>query len=229
MPQESTFYLDQRKKMYFRKRVLRWFGCHRRLLPWRASTDPFQVLIAEILLQQTDASKVAAIYGQFIKTFPTPALLASTEEWQVGKFISKIGLNYRAARLINAATTIQVRFRGQVPNDLESLLSIPGVGPYVANAVLVVAFGHRNAVLDTNVIRVLERFFGFRSRRSRPHTDPVLWIAAQELLPRDRRQARTWNWALLDFGAIVCRHHGQLCGDCPCRRLCNFASTCNYG
>jgi len=229
MPQENALYLDPRERRYFRRKVLHWFRSHRRRFPWRARIDPFHILVAEILLQQTDAKKVAAIYDRFLQAFPTPESLARASEPQVSKFISKIGLNYRTARLINAAAAVQDRFRGRVPSDLDSLLSLPGVGPYVANAVLVVAFQHRVAVLDTNVIRVLERFFGLRSRRRRPHTDSVLWAAAQELLPLHRQMARTWNWALLDFAATVCRHHGQLCRDCPCRRLCHLVSTPRYG
>jgi A/G-specific adenine glycosylase len=229
MQRGKTFCLDRHKKLYFRKKVLQWFGRNRRMFPWRERIDPFHILIAEMLLQQTDAAKVAAMYDQFIEAFRTPAFLACATKLQVAKFISKIGLNYRVPRLINAAVCIQSRFGGTVPNDLNSLLSIPGVGPYVANAVLVVAFRQKNAVLDTNVIRVLERFFGLRSRRTRPRTDPQLWLAARELLPKDRRLARTWNWALLDFGATVCRHRSQLCGNCPCRRLCYAKSTRELG
>lgn len=218
-------HLAPRERRYFRRKVLQWFPPHRRRFPWRTRTNPFHVLVAEVLLQQTDAPKVAAIYDQFIKVFPTPAALAAANERRIGRFISKIGLNYRAARLISTADAINSRFDGQVPNDQAGLLSLTGVGPYVANAVLAAAFQRRAAVLDTNVIRILERFFGLRSHRPRPHTDPALWAAAQELLPRDGRMARTWNWAVLDFAATVCRHRNPLCPECPCRRLCRFAST----
>ena len=222
-------HLDLRERRYFRRKVLHWFHSHRRRFPWRTRANPFHVLVAEVLLQQTDAPKVAAIYDQFIRAFPTPAALSVADERRIGKFISKIGLNYRGARLISTAAAINSRFDGQVPNDRAGLLSLMGVGPYVANAVLAAAFRRRAAVLDTNVIRVLGRFFGLRSRCPRPHTDPVLWAAAQELLPRDGRMARTWNWAVLDFAAAVCRRRSPLCPECPCRGLCRFASTRRCG
>lgn len=213
------------QRRYFRRVLLRWFAHHQRRFLWRQTSNPFHILIGEMFLQQTDAPKVALIYRGFVKAFPTARALAHGKKSEIGRFISQIGLNYRVERLRSAAHLIEDRFRGRVPADSRGLMVLPGVGPYIANAVLASAFGRRVAVLDTNVIRVLHRFFGLRSTRPRPRTDPGLWAAAQELLPRPPKMAKRWNYAMLDFAAIMCRHRNPRCVDCPCRRLCRFVAT----
>jgi A/G-specific adenine glycosylase len=214
--------LNPHERRYFRQKLLKWYSCNHRFFPWRSRVNSFHLLIAEVLLQQTDAAKVALIYPRFIEVFPTPSILAMADEMDVDRLISCIGLRYRASRLIKAATIIQNKFGGLIPAHPDALLSLPGIGPYVTSAVLASAFHQRRAVLDTNVIRILSRFFGLRSSRLRPHTDPYLWHAAQELLPRRSRMARTWNYAMLDFSALICRHRNPSCNECPCRRLCRF-------
>jgi len=217
-------YINPNERKYFRQKILKWYACHHRHFPWRSRVNSFHLLIAEVLLQQTDAAKVALIYPRFIEAFPTPSILAVADEKEVSRLISCIGLKYRAARLIKAATIIQNHFGGRIPPDPNAILSLPGIGPYVTNALLASAFHQRSAVLDTNVIRIFDRFFGLRSCRPRSHTDPDLWHAAQELLPRRSRMARVWNYALLDFAALICRHRVPSCSECPCRRMCRFVA-----
>jgi len=215
--------LSPHERKYFRQKLLKWYASHHRHFPWRSKVNSFHLLVAEVLLQQTDAAKVALIYPRFIEVFPTPSILAMADEKDVGRLISRIGLKYRASRLIRTAAIIQNHFGGRVPADSHSLLSLPGIGPYATSAVLASAFHQRSAVLDTNVIRILDRFFGLRSSRPRAHTDPRLWHAARELLPRRNRMARIWNYAVLDFSALICRYRNPCCDGCPCRRLCRFS------
>lgn len=226
MPPQSRSLSAQRRR-YFRSKLRQWFVSNRRCFPWRQLRDPYRILVAEILLQQTDAAKVKQVWGVFVHSFPDVSSLARARHGSVDRFISRIGLNYRTGRLIGLAKMLESRFAGDVPNDRNSLLTLPGVGPYVANAVLASAFGSRAAIVDTNIVRILDRFFGIHSGRSRPRIDPAIWAAAQLLLPRAAAECRAWNYALLDFAALVCRHYRPLCDICPCRRRCSLVSQQN--
>lgn len=208
-------------KRYFRCRLKKWFEENCRHLPWRRTTNPYRVLVAEILLQQTDAAKVAAIYPDFLRDFSSATRLASARKSQVAKYISKIGLNYRTERLIGVARSVCERFGGVVPSSEVDLLSLPGVGKYIARAILCNAFGRRVAIVDTNVIRLLDRYFGVKSQRPRPRTDPQIWDVAQVLLPRRTSDCRAWNFTLLDFTATVCTFYNPQCGGCSVSFHCN--------
>ncbi len=222
---ENLRIVNPQKSRYFRGKILEWHKRNKRSFPWRKTKNPYYILVAEILLQQTDAAKVAKEYSSFIKTFPKPSKLAAASKSSVNRFISRLGLDYRVNRLINVAGELEKRFNGTVPDTQEELLKLPGIGPYIANAVLASAYNKRVAVLDTNIIRILERFFGLRSSKPRARTDPILWGVAQRLLPKKTNICKTWNYALLDFGALVCSHYNPQCKECPCRRRCNYFSS----
>ena len=211
-------------KRLLRKTVWAWYHAHGRDLPWRRTADPYWLLTAEVMLQQTDAAKVSAAYPRFIRDFPRPSVLAEAKESRVAGHIRPLGLNYRAGRLIATAKAICEEFGGEVPKTEEELMSMPGIGRYVARAVLAGAAGRRLAVLDTNVVRLLERYFGVRSQRPRPHTDPQLWEVAQLLLPRRTSDSRDWNYAVLDFTAGVCTYSSPSCDACGCSRRCRRAA-----
>lgn len=214
--------VEAQKSCYFRKKILEWHRGNERHFPWRKTKNAYHILVAEILLQQTDAAKVSKEYSSFIRRFPHPTKLARASRPSVTRFISKLGLDYRVDRLISVARKLEREFKGVVPSTEERLLQLPGVGPYIANAVLASAYNKRAGVLDTNIVRILDRFFGLRSSRPRARTDPTLWEAAQKLLPRKTSMCQTWNYALLDFAALVCTHYNPRCGKCPCRRRCNY-------
>lgn len=218
----KPYAIPPRNRRYFRSKLRGWFQGNARDFPWRRTRNPYHILIAEILLQQTDAKKVAAIYKSFTRSFRTPAALARSRLSDVRRFISKIGLDYRARRLISMARQISGPGRAAIPSDESRLMQLPGVGPYIARAVLAAAFGKRVAVVDTNVIRVLGRFFGITSPRPRPRTDPRIWATVRCLLPRRAAYCRAWNYAILDFAAATCRHRKPRCAECPCRRRCHY-------
>lgn len=213
--------VNPQKSRYFRAKILEWHKSNKRSFPWRKTKNPYYILVAEILLQQTDAAKVAKEYSSFIKTFPKPKKLAAASKSSVSRFISKLGLDYRVNRLISLASELEKKFNGKVPETQEKLLKLPGIGPYISNAVLASAYNKRAAVLDTNIVRILERFFGIKSSKPRPRNDPMLWLAAHQLLPQKTNMCKTWNYALLDFCALVCSHYNPICNECPCRRRCS--------
>jgi A/G-specific adenine glycosylase len=205
---------------YFRSRLRAWFRQHARSFPWRETTDPFHILLAEILLQKTDAPKVVPVYLRMVKDFPTPEAVGAARVERLSRLVAPVGLDYRAERLRGIAAALVRDHGGAVPASEEALMLLPGIGRYIARAVCAQAFGQRRAVLDTNVVRVLGRFFGVTSLRPRARDDPQMWAVAQFLLPHRVSDAREWNWALLDFAALVCTHRHPAHSTCPVRRRC---------
>jgi A/G-specific adenine glycosylase len=191
--------------------LLAWAGAARRDLPWRATRDPWEVLVAEVMLQQTQVDRVVPRWRSFLRRWPDTSTCAAApvadvlREWQ--------GLGYpRRARWLHAtATAIEQRHGGRFPDRLEELLALDGVGPYTARAVLAFAFERDVAVLDTNVGRVLARWEG------RPLARAVAQSLADRLVPAGEGWA--WNQGVLDLGATVCRPRPD-CGRCPVRHWC---------
>lgn len=212
-------------KRFFRRQICNWFSQNKRRFAWRETKDPYCILVAEILLQQTDAGKVSLVYPEFIQRYPDASELAKAEPEDLHVFISKIGLNYRARRLVDIARDINDKFAGRIPNSEAELMMLPGVGRYIADAVLSAASSRRTAIVDTNIVRILERFFGIRSQRPRARTDPELWNIAHSLLPRKPADCRDWNYALIDFCALVCTHYNPRCSECVCVEHCRHIST----
>lgn len=194
----------------FQQALLAWFRRCGRHFPWRETRDPYRILTAEMLLQQTDAKKVLPVYCELLARFPTPGDLASAPSDEVEALIAPIGLKYRARRLQGAARVLVQAAR---PLDEAELMAIKGVGRYIARAVSCFAYGRAVGILDSNVIRILDRVFDVRSTRSRPHTDPALWEAVDRLVPFEF--AREYNWALLDLSALLCRPNTPNCDPCP--------------
>jgi A/G-specific adenine glycosylase len=194
-----------------RASLLRWYRERGRDLPWRRSKDPYRVWLSEIMLQQTTVATVIPRFERFLKRFPTMRALARVSRDSVFAEWSGLGY-YRRAASLHEAAGIMVRDHGGIfPRDPE--VRLPGVGEYTRAAVLSIAYGAPLAVVDTNVSRVLSRFF------ARACVDAsFLKKKAQELLPA--RETGDWNQALMDLGAMVCLPRKPLCGSCPWARLC---------
>lgn len=182
-------------------------------LPWRATRDPWGVLVSEVMLQQTPVSRVAGVWEDFLDRFPTAGVCASAPVAAVVRAWRGLGYNRRAVYLHTAAQAVVERHGGRIPRDLEGLLALPGVGPYTARAVLAFAFETDHAVVDTNVGRVLARAVA-----GRPLTPRQAQQRADQLVPDGR--AREWNQALMDLGALVCVRRDPACGRCPVARTC---------
>ena len=191
--------------------LLGWAEGRLRDLPWRRTRDPWRVLVAEVMLQQTGVARVLEPYDGFCGRFPTPAACAAAPPAAVVEMWAGLGYNRRALRLHAAASRIAAD-GGRFPRSLAGLLALPGVGPYTARAVLALAFGSDVGVVDTNVGRVLARLGGRRLRGAEAQE------TADSLVPAGR--AWLWNQALFDLGATVCVRRAPACGECPLRAHC---------
>lgn len=198
--------------------LLAWGEGSRRDLPWRRTRDPWAVLVSELMLQQTQVSRVADRYEGFLAELPTPAACADAPVGRVVELWSGLGYNRRAVSLHRAATRMVDEHDGAVPDRLEDLLALPGVGPYTARAVLAFAHERDHGVLDTNAARVLARAVAARRLRPREAQD-----LADELVPAGRAWA--YNQAVLDLGATVCVKRSPRCDACPVRDHCAWVGA----
>lgn len=210
----------------FKRRLLKWISENRRDFPWRETCDPYKVLIAEIFLRKTDARKVLSIYERFIRKYPGFEALIHVDRRELEDFLRPLGLYRRRAKeLIDLAQMVETKHRGEVPHSREELLGLPGVGNYIANAVLCFAFGQDAPLLDTNVSRVVARVFSFESKKKRVRDDPEMWRAVRQMVPEGR--ARDFNLAVLDLAAKVCLPRKPECAICPVLSLCDYHRTPN--
>lgn len=199
----------------FRRRLMRWFRRHGRDLPWRRTRDPYRVLVSEMMLQQTQVSRVEGYYDRFLKAYPTLHHLAAAPPAAVRESWDGLGYYRRAANLQKLARQVVDKLDGVMPADPAQLRQLPGVGRYTAGAVASFAFERRTAAVDTNVARVIRR--AFHPRTAKPER---LWETAEKLLPRRGRDAWTFNQAIMELGALVCTARVAKCGECPVRKVC---------
>ena len=200
--------------------MLNWAKNNLKDYTWRAISDPYKILISEILLHKTDSKKVEKVYPKFIDKFPTIYHLYQAEPEEIDDLIKDIGLFYRGQRLKKIAEQIVNEFNGNIPTSKEDLMSLYGVGEYISNAVLCFAFKKGVPIVDTNVLRVYGRVFNVKSLKSRPHTDKKMWDFAEKMLPKENYVE--YNYALLDFASDVCKVKRPLCQICPIRDICDY-------
>jgi A/G-specific adenine glycosylase len=197
----------------FRRRVLEWGAPHRRDLPWRRTSDPWHILVSEVMLQQTQVDRVVPHYERFVAVFPTATACAGAGAAEVVRMWSGLGYNRRALNLHRAASGIAHLHGGQVPSDDAALRALPGIGPYTARAVRSFGFGHDVAAVDTNGVRVLARAVA-GSRL----TGTAAFALGDRLVPR----SGSWefNQTMFDLGATVCTAAAPACTRCPLSRQC---------
>ena len=214
---ESTF---QAMVDEFVKRILKWYEQNKRdHLFWRNTKNPYYVLVSEMMLQKTTVKQVQDLIHKFIKLFPTPKDLAEASVEEIEELITPLGMEHkRAVRYKNWARIVAEKYDGHVPDSEKELISLPGVGQYMANSVLCLAFGKEVPLLDTNIVRILERVFDIRSDKARARTDKKFWDFVRNITPRGK--AREMNLALLDHGALVCTAKNPKHLICPVRDLC---------
>lgn len=191
-------------------KLLQWYDREKRSLPWRGETDPYRILVSEVMLQQTRVAVVKERYRKFLRQFPTVSRLAAAKEDSVLAAWSGLGY-YRRARALHAAAR-SVRENGAFPGSAVELMQLPGIGRYTAAAVASIAFGEPVAVVDGNVKRVLQRLSG------RELSGDEYWQIAGELLEKFR--PGDFNQALMELGATVCLPGQPLCAQCPVTRFC---------
>jgi A/G-specific adenine glycosylase len=197
----------------FRRRLLAWYDRHGRDLPWRRAADPYQILVSEIMLQQTQVDRVLPKYHEWLARFPSLAALAARPVEEAVQAWYPLGYNIRPRRLHSIAREAVARYDGALPADEETLLSFEGIGRYTAGAIRSFAFGQRAAILDTNVARVLFRVFVARGNAASHAGRSHLWELSRTLLPY--RRVFDFNQALMDFGAMVCSARKPRCATCP--------------
>lgn len=206
----SRTFLTVASRRKFRRSLLRWFDREKRSLPWRGTSDPYKILLSEVMLQQTRVAVVRERYKQFLRQFPTVFRLARAKEESVLAAWSGLGY-YRRARALHAAAK-SVCEKGEFPATVTELMKLPGIGRYTGAAVASIAFGEPAAVVDGNVKRVLERMSGVEL------SGEAYWQVAQDLL--EPRRPGDFNQAMMELGATVCLPGQPLCTRCPVTAFC---------
>lgn len=196
--------------------LLGWFARHGRDLPWRRTRDPWAVVVAELMLQQTQVARVIERWARFLARFPTVAACAAAPVGDVIDEWSGLGYNRRAVFLHRMACEVDANHGGVFPTDLKELMALPGIGPYTGRAIRAFAFELPAAVLDTNVARIMARTSG-RTLSQRQAQD----LADANMAP----DSWSWNQALLDVGARLCTARSPDCESCPLRRQCSWELT----
>lgn len=207
----------------FGSRLRAWYRNNARDLPWRRTRDSYRILVSELMLQQTQVSRVLGFYDRFLKRFPSLHELAAArpkavlEQWE--------GLGYYArARNLHKLSRLVTRdggpYGGSLPAEPHELRALPGIGAYTAGAVASFAHEKRAALVDTNVARVLSRVFAPHLHPKRARDITQLWLIAEQSLPRTGKATWTHNQALMELGALVCTARVMNCARCPVRRTC---------
>ena len=209
---------DSQSRRRFRTRLLAWYRANGRDLPWRKTSDPYHILVSEVMLQQTQVDRVLPKYHEWLSKYPTLEALAAAPEHEVAQAWYPLGYNIRPKRLQWIAREAVANHAGELPSDEHTLRSFKGIGAYTAGALLSFAFGKRAAILDTNVARVLFRVFVGRGDAGSHAMRRHLWDLSRAVRPH--RHVFDFNQALMDFGATVCTARRPKCPTCPLRRQC---------
>lgn len=198
--------------------LLPWYASTRRDLPWRATNDPYAILVSEVMLQQTQVDRVLPKYRQFLEAFPTLADLAQTSTAEVLSIWVPLGYNRRAVNLQAIARQVMAEYGGKLPSTVSDLLKLKGIGRYTAGAIACFAYHQQVATVDTNIFRVLHRaFLGLELPQARLSTN-AMFTFAEQLLPSN--EAYNWNQALMDMGATICTSANPQCARCPLQEHC---------
>jgi A/G-specific adenine glycosylase len=199
--------------------IVDWYASAARDLPWRRTgIDAWAVLVSEVMLQQTPVARVEPVWRDWMERWPTPAALAAVAPADVIRAWGKLGYPRRALRLREAAGAILERHGGVVPEDVEALEALPGVGTYTARAVACFGYGQPQPVVDTNVRRVVARLLHGRAEAGNARAADLTDIA--ELTPPEPERATRFSVAAMELGALVCVAGAPRCGVCPVRERC---------
>lgn len=205
------------KEPFFRKKLLDWFEKNGRDFPWRKADDPYKILVGEIMLQKTRAENIIDVYKNFLNKYSDPETLANSDIREIENTVEPLGLYRRRSKTLKQIGNY-FNEKG-TPKAEEELEGIHGIGRYIANAFLSVAFGKPRPIVDTNVKRIYSRFFSLEVG-SDPRRNPKIWEFVEKTLPEGN--ARDFNLALVDFGAKICKKGSPLCDKCPLRKKCSY-------
>jgi A/G-specific adenine glycosylase len=201
-----------------RERLLAWFDVEKRSLPWRADRDPYRILVSEMMLVQTTVAAVVSYFDRFVKRYPDFASLAAADEGEVLKAWEGLGYYRRARQLHAAARAIVAEHGGRMPRDRGAVRALPGVGRYMAGAILSQGFDLPEPIVEANSRRVLTRLVGERGDVATAKPQARLWDVAARLVSGER--AGDFNQALMELGALVCTPREPSCLICPVGASC---------
>ena len=205
---------------WLRERLLVWFGRNGRSFPWRApDRSPYEILVAEILLQRTTAAGVARAYPALIERYPSWAALARSAPEDLESALRPLGLWRQRARALRRLALFFEEREGAIPDSRATLERLPGIGPYTASTVLAIVYGRAEPFVDVNMVRLLGRFFGLPTVVSGGNARPLRALGLQLV---SGEHSLGVNWAVLDFAALVCRARRPLCPQCPMCTRCRY-------
>jgi len=214
----KTMTLSDQQLAAVARRLLAWYGRHRRRLPWRRRPTPYRVWVSEIMLQQTVVGTVRERFDEWMRRFPTLAALARASEREVLAAWEGLGYYRRAAALRRAARLVVKDHGGKLPDTRKELIALPGVGPYTASAILSLAFGCDEVAVDANIARVFMRLLALEGYGSEARVRSAVEENARRALPSGR--SADFNQALMDFGSLICRPANPDCAACPLGSVC---------
>ncbi len=204
----------------FVKIILDWFKLNKRDFSWRRlELTPFQQLIAELMLQKTNANQVEKVFPDFIKEHPDATSIVELKEEDLAHVFQPLGLFNRRARDLKKTAQTILDNDNKIPEDRKELMKLPGVGDYIANAILCFAYNKSVPIMDANVGRVIKRIFDFPVKAA-PSRDKNLAEKMSTLMPK--KNFKEFNYAILDFAALICLPKKPKCGKCPLTNLCEY-------
>lgn len=201
----------------FHSSLIEWGQEHKRAFPWRLTDNAFHMMIAELMLRRTQARQVVKIYNAFIEQYPNANALASAFPTDVASALFSLGLAWRVPAFQQIARALVDRYNGGVPSSYEALTDLPGIGDYVASAVCCFAFGQATIIVDTNTVRVAGRLFGMPTHAESRRRKPIRNILH---LLMDHENPQSYNYAMLDLAALVCKPEKPDCAACPLSSYC---------
>jgi A/G-specific adenine glycosylase len=215
---QSALPFTEERKASIQRRLLQWYHIHQRDLPWRRDQDPYKIWVSEVMLQQTRVETVIPYFHRFLERFPTLEALAAADEADVIKAWEGLGYYSRVRNLHAAVKEVVEKYGGKVPDTLETISQLKGVGPYTAGAILSIAYNRRMPAVDGNVLRVFSRLFASADDIARIQTRKKMETWAYHLIPESN--PRDFNQALMELGARVCTPTSPSCETCPVRSDC---------
>lgn len=218
MRAETDTAVDSRVLLFQREILTYWDENGRKNLPWRLTIDPWKILLAEILLRKTTSAQAVEVFNDMAGF--SPADVAEMRNDQLENLLRPIGMFRVRALQIRMVAEAVAKQGANALAEADFLDNLPGVGPYIRNAVLCFAFGMRKPALDTNMIRVLQRVFGIKTERRRARDDKALWLFAESIMPTEHY--REFNWGILDLAATLCTPREPKHKDCPLNSFCGL-------
>ncbi len=207
--------------MYFSDKIMQWGAKHLRSFPWRSYITPYRAMISEILLQRTHATNVGKVFPKFIKKYPDIMTFVNFREDELYNIIEPLGLYKNKLKYFKEIRlALKKYFNYKIPNNFEDLVALSGVNIYIANAILCFAYNERVPIVDTNVKRIFQRFFNYKIEKSDLRYEKKIWDLAEKLLPLSNY--KTYNYAILDFGGLLCKKRKPKCFECQLSEKCEF-------